>query len=163
MPAPQNATAYAGAPATEGHGAYIVFDTSAFVALMTTVGGFTQSREVLDITHLLTASYRQRKPAELVDPGEFSLAYFSDVEDLQPPISSDAEEVTIYMPYSGTGINLGEYSGTGISVAYVSGQGFFREWSSPELVSGQLMVGSGVIVWEGGANAPTFTAEDNTP
>lgn len=129
-----------------GHKATIAFTTSAFTASFTKIGGFEMSRESLDTSHLGTTSYRTKRPGDLVDCGQFDVEFFYNA-DQQPPITAVPETVTITLPDSTTGTGSG---------ATVVGSGFFSSFSHPELVSDQMMVASGTVVW---ASSPTFSDE----
>lgn len=124
-------------PIDTGHGTTFVLTTSAFAAKYRSFSGFTQSREVLDSSHLETDDFRTKEPGDLVDAGEFEGEFFYDT-DLQPPITGAKETGTLTL-------------GDG---AIIAGSCFVSQWTSPELVSDQLMVSNLTVTW---ANGPTFT------
>lgn len=135
-----------------GHGATLTFTATgsapAFTGTFISVGGFEQGREVLDSSHLGTTDYRTKKSGDLVDPGEFTVEMFFDV-DVQPPVTQADGEYTVRVTYPDS------TSGAGAG-GYVEGGGFISGWSSAELVTDQLMTASITVAWEDG---PTWTDE----
>lgn len=129
-----------------GHKATIAFTTSAFTASFTKIGGFEMSRESLDTSHLGTTSYRTKRPGDLVDCGQFECEFFYGA-DVQPPITAVAETVTITLPDSTSG------SGSGATIV---GSGYISSFTTPDLVSDQMMVATMTVVWAG---QPTFNDE----
>lgn len=124
-------------PIQTGHGSTFALTTSAFAAKYRSIGGFTQTREVLDASYLGTTDYREKEPGDLVDAGEFEGEFFYDT-DTQPPILGGKETGTLTLPDG----------------AIVAGSCFCSSWTHPELITDQLMVATATFVW---ADGPSFT------
>lgn len=137
-----------------GHGtAVTTFPDSGFTASFISIGGFEQSREALDTSHLGTTTYRTKVPGDLVEPGEFTMELFFNAEDHGttddlPPISAAAETITLTLPLTAA-------SGT-TTKANFTGSGFVTSWTSPELATDDLMKTSVTIQW---ATGPTYSEE----
>jgi hypothetical protein len=131
-----------------GHGATCTFPTSTFVAAFISFGGSTFSREKLDKSGLATTEYRESKPGDLTDPGEFSADFFYD-PDVQPPITGPVETIVLKV-----GPDPGAPGAGGGAPAQMSGPAFVREWTTPELATDTILRCSMTIAW---ADGPTFT------
>lgn len=136
-----------------GNGGSINFGTSAFQASIISISGFEQSREALDTSHLDTANFRSKIPGDLTEPGSFDIEFYFDAEDHNttddlPPINGAAETIYIDLPLTAA-------SGTTTEARFTA-SGFLTSWTSPELATDQLMVGSATVQW---ATGPTYTEE----
>lgn len=127
-----------------GHGATLTL--SGFSVSIISIGGFTQSRPALDTSHLGTTDYRTFIPGDLADPGEFEVTFFYD-SSTEAPIVGAAASLTITLPDSTSG------SGSGATIA---ASAFCTSWTTPELVTDQLMTATATFKW---ADGPTFTDE----
>lgn len=132
-----------------GHGATIAFGTTGFTAAFRSLGGFDQDRGEHDKSHLGTTVYREIKPGDLIDPGEFEAEFFYN-PDVQPPISSPAETITITLAKAISS------TGTVTNGAVIAGSGFVKKWSTPTITTDELLASSLTIRW---ADGPTFTDE----
>ena len=132
--------------ALAGNTATIAFGTSSFTGSITKIGGFEQSREVLDssVLSLAVGAEMLKVAGDLIEPGEFEVELFYDV-DLQPPIIAAAETITVTMKNSGP-----------TNPANIAGTGFVSKWSSPDIEINSLMVATLTVQWDG-ATGPTFT------
>jgi hypothetical protein len=122
-----------------GHGAGVAFTTSAFVASFRSIGSFTLSREELDTSHLKTVDYMTFDPGDLVNPGEWTGEFLYNA-DVQPPFLGAKETITITLPGPGASWAGG---------ATIAGSGFIKEFTTPELVTNQIMMASFVVKWSG--------------
>jgi len=127
-----------------GLGATIAFTTSSFTASFTSLGGTEMSREMLDSSDLSTTDYMTKVVSDLVDPGGFDVEFLFDSALVLPPITAVAETITITFPNNAT------------TAATIAGTGAFVSTSTPEIVVGSLMRGTGRIEWTDGI---TFVKE----
>jgi hypothetical protein len=130
-----------------GMGTTIAFATSSFTATITNVDGGDITRNVIDKTHLGTTGSREKMPGDLVDEGDVTFQFQFD-PDVQPPISGVVESITITFP-----IPSGKSTG-----ATLIGTGFISSWSwgGVDAEDSSLMMGTGVITWDG-VTGPTWT------
>ena len=130
----------------DGHGATITFGTSTYTAAVTSITPDEQSRDVLDTSHLGTATWRSKIPADLADAGGFSASGWYDTSQ-QPPITAAAETITITLPDSAPGTGAG---------ANITASGFVDSWSMGEVTSGSVISYDMHVTW---ATGPTFNDE----
>ena len=99
--------------ASDGHGARITFEDSAFTANLLSIDGPSQTRESIDATHMGSVTKMEFIPADLSDPGEYSIEFEFD-SALEPPIDAAAETVTV--AWGDTSAT--SWSATGFMTAY---------------------------------------------
>ena len=123
-----------------GHGATITFGTSTFTAPVTSITPDEVSRDVHDTSHLGTVDYRTKIPGDLVDAAGFSASGWYDT-DQQPPITADAETITLTMPDSAPATGGG---------ATIAASGFVDSWSIGEVTTGALIPYEMHVTWAAG-------------
>ena len=128
-----------------GHLATLGLGTSTFSVSLTSIGGFSMERPVIDTSHLGTTNYRSKIPGDLVDVGSFDITGFF-LCGTTAPVTADAETITITLP---------ELTALG-DPPTIAGSGFFTAFNTAEFVTDQLQMFTATIQW---ATAPTFTAE----
>lgn len=131
--------------ADTGNGATITFGTTSFTAQFTMIGGTTQTRPMLNISHLGTTTKELFMVGDLYDPGEFEAEFWFNPND-QPPISNAIETVTITFPVPSGSSNGATLAGT----AACSG------WTSGQCRNNEVMSARATIKWTGGTG-PTWT------
>jgi hypothetical protein len=101
--------------------------------------------EEIDVTHMGTTTYREFIQGDLTMPPELSVEFILD-PDVQPPIGSAAQTVTLtFKTPSGA-----------TTPANLAGTGFVREWSATG-ANEEHLTGSMVIKFDG-QTGPTWTA-----
>jgi len=142
-----------------GHGSTLTF--SGFTAAIRSIGATTQTREVVDASHLGLSDYQRKVMGGLVDPGGFTCEFIFDPADgtnmtsvCIPAITgTSAVSTTITFPKGGN-----------TNGATFSGKTFVSSWDTPELTSDGLMTANVTFSFEGeeGTNKPTFTGATNS-
>lgn len=131
--------------ADTGNGATITFGTSSFTAQFHMIGGTTQTRPMLNVSHLTTSAKELFVVGDLYDPGEFEAEFWFNPND-QPPIGGAAETVTITFP-----IPSGSSNG-----ATLAGTGAVSSWTSGQCRNNEVMNARVTVKWTG-ATGPTWT------
>jgi len=116
----------------------IAFATSGFTADLLSLGGADITREVVETTHMETATWRTYMPGDLTDPGSSDMEIAFDPDD-QPPITGAVETITITFP-----VPAGMTNG-----ATRACSGFVSNWSWGPLTIDERMTASITIKWTG--------------
>ena len=140
-----------------GHGASIVFTTSAMVMPIRSIGAGQMTRGKVDIGHL-ALERKKYTPSRFSEPPEFDLEFLFNIACptytyFFPDIDRAAEQVTIIYP------NPGAY----YTPATLSGVAFWVAVGYPGMASDTALVGTGTLAWAGGPDSPLLTPADETP
>lgn len=131
-----------------GNQATLTFGTSSFTGAFTRIGESTQEIEDLEDSDLSTSGFKEYVASDLIEPGEFEVELFYDVDE-QPTLKT-AETITITYPLTPGGGNTNE--------ATYAGTGYVKSFTTPELVNGSLMRARFTVKWDG-KTGPAFTDE----
>lgn len=126
--------------ADEGRGASLTLGTSSWDSSiqLLSITPDAVTRGSLETTHLGTSTYRTFTPEDLQDAGGFTVEFFHD-GDIEPPIGSAAETVTITDPLQ-SGWSTG---------SLITGSGFCDSYTPGSKSVGELMRGSAHFKWAG--------------
>lgn len=142
----------AGSNGRSGQGITIAFATSGFSASIHFIGGTERERGKLETSDLSLPSGSERTyiPADLVDVKEFVVRFeWNQSFSTFPPLTADAETITITFP-----LRSGESTN-----ATLAGTGFCIRDKGPdvEINDDGVMEGEITVTWDG-ATGPTYTA-----
>lgn len=137
-----------------GHGASLTFASN--TVSIVSISGFEQTREAVDTSHLGTTDYRTKIPGDLTEPGEFTIEYLFDPEEVWDNTDANAEAPIEAADTASSCTITFPVTVTGQTAATWSANAFLTSWSSPELVTDGLMTASATIQW---ADGPAWTDE----
>jgi len=132
----------------DSQGATVSFGTSALTGKITSIGSTEQSREALDISDLSIAAGDPKRfiPADLYDPGSFSVEFLFSSAQALGAIDSAAETITVTFPKATAAGSAATFAGTG----------FISSRSTPEVGVGEIMKMNVTVQWDG-ETEPTYS------
>ena len=134
-----------------GNGGTVTLSESGLTLAWTRIGEYQQTRAKLPVDALSDTGFRPHIVDDHADPGEIELeAYFDPTEDLAD-ISEIPETITVTFPLKNP---LWEVPAT------LVGSGFLIAVGLPELVNGQVTKQKVRIAFDGGAEDPAFSVEE---